>query len=90
MRWIARLLVLLVAAALAGLAWVWIAQNTDQTATLSLDLTSAVGAWQTRGPVPVTTLMIQAFAAGFVVAGLMFLLRGIFSGSSQASGDSLG
>lgn len=90
MRWIARVFVLLFAAALAGLAWVWMAQNADQTAVLSLDLTAAIGAWQTRGPVPVTTLMVQAFAAGFVLAGAMFLLRGLFARPSEASGDSLG
>jgi predicted RNA-binding protein with RPS1 domain len=52
-------------------------QNADQVVQLRLDLTSRVGAWEMREPVQATALMLGAFAAGAVAAGLPLMVWGL-------------
>ena len=70
------------------LTYVWVMQNADQSASLHLDLGRLIGAWETREPMAVTTLMGVSFGAGALLASVFFLAWGMSRGS-QAAGDAL-
>jgi hypothetical protein len=71
------LLGVVVLALTAAVGWWWVLQNADQVVQLRLDLTSRVGAWEMREPVQATALMLGAFAAGAVAAGLPLMVWGL-------------
>jgi hypothetical protein len=77
MRIVQGIVFLVIVGALAGLTWLWIVQNADQTVRMHLDLSAAVGAWTMREPMPATDLVLWSFGAGFGVATLLFGLWGL-------------
>lgn len=86
------LLLLAIGLLAGGVAWLWVAQNADQTAMLRLDLGSMVGAWTTAEPQPVAPLLLVVFGVGVAVGGMPMALwalseRGRRSRATKAVDD---
>lgn len=69
MRYLVSLIVVLVAALFGVAALFWV-QNASRTTQLSLDLGFA--AWQLSEPVGVPALIAASFAAGLLLGGVLF------------------